>query len=332
MLFIQVYISALSYRGSPLAAKSLLQIKRSIRMNSWFKKRLDFGNYQVIETPGQVLQTLRCVPSKIMKPLYAQDGQRIPIPVAESTKPEIKSHTQIDGMRASCRLARNALIYAEELVMVGTTTEEIDKNVHEYIILHGAYPSPLHYKGFPKSICTSVNNVVCHGIPDNRALVNGDIINVDITVYLNGFHGDVSETFLVGDVDEKGRELVAVTKKCLDEAVAICKPGRPFNYIGAVIEACARKHGFRVVPAFTGHGIGSYFHGAPDIYHFKNTVPGLMEAGQTFTIEPAVAQGSSQCIILEDKWTAITSDGSRAAQFEHTVLITESGVEVLTSK
>ncbi|EFX75655.1 hypothetical protein DAPPUDRAFT_322965 [Daphnia pulex] len=288
-------------------------------------KNQNFGNYQVIKRPGHVVLEPRCVPSNIVKPPYIHDVNGT---FPSSAQPEIKSSTQIECMRASCSLAKNTLRYAKELVKVGTTTEEIDKSVYEFIISHRAYPSPLHYKGFPKSVCTSVNNVVCHGIPDDRPLIDGDIINVDVTVYLNGFHGDVSETFLVGDVDEQGKELVDVKYVIRGDHITISV----INIIeSAVIDACARKHGFRVVSAFTGHGIGSYFHGAPDIYHFRNHFPGQMEAGQTFTIEPAIAQGSHQCIILEDGWTAITSDGSRAAQFEHTVLITENGVEVLTS-
>jgi len=233
-------------------------------------------------------------------------------------------------MRESCSLARKTLNYARDVLHAGLTTEQLDLLVHEFIISHGAYPSPLNYRNFPKSVCTSINNVVCHGIPDDRPLKDGDIINVDVTVYLNGFHGDCSETFLIGNVDAAGRKLVDVTKICLDKAVQICEPGRPFNHLGAVIETCARSHGFKVVPAFIGHGIGEYFHGPPDIYHFRNRYGGRMEAGMTFTIEPAITQGTRSCVILEDGWTAVTEDGSRAAQFESTVLITDTGVETLT--
>nr|CAD7457988.1 unnamed protein product [Timema tahoe] len=213
---------------------------------------------------------------------------------------------------------------------VGKTTDDIDKLVHKLAIDNEAYPSPLHYKGFPKSVCTSVNNVACHGIPDDRPLEDGDIINIDVTVYLNGFHGDCSSTFLVGNVDEKGRKLVQVTKECLYRAIEHCKPGRFFNSLGEEIENTARKFGLTVIPAFAGHGIGSYFHGPPDIYHCYNSYPGRMLPGMTFTIEPVIAQGSENIVILEDGWTAVTEDTGRAAQFEHTVLITETGVEVLT--
>lgn len=215
-------------------------------------------------------------------------------------------------------------------MQVGVSTDEIDLQVHQFIINHGAYPSPLFYRSFPKSVCTSVNNVVCHGIPDDRQLKNGDIVNIDVTVYIDGHHGDCSETCLVGEVDEEGCHLVNITRLCLEEAIEICAPGQNFSYIGTVIDACARRHKLRVVPNFIGHGIGSYFHGPPDIYHFRNRLPGIMQEGMTFTIEPALSLGSSQCRILSDGWTAVTTDGSRAAQFEHTVLITKYGVEVLT--
>ena len=185
---------------------------------------------------------------------------------------------------------------------------------------------------FPKSVCTSVNNVVCHGIPDDRPLEDGDIINVDITVFLDGVHGDCSETFLVGNVDESGQKLVQVAKESMEVGVKACGPGVEFRTIGAVIQSHAESQGFQVVPAFTGHGIGSFFHGPPDIYHMQNLYPGRMKPGVTFTVEPAISEGSHEIVILEDGWTAVTSDNSRSAQFEHTVLITESGVEILTEK
>jgi len=203
--------------------------------------------------------------------------------------------------------------------------------VFDMSMAHGAYPSPLNYKGFPKSVCTSVNNVVCHGIPDDRPLADGDIINVDVTVYLNGFHGDCSSTFLVGDVDEAGRRLVQVTEECLAIGLDCCRPGAPFCTIGDAIYRHAFKSGFTVVPAFTGHGIGSYFHGPPDVYHVPNPwYRRTMAEGMTFTIEPIVSEGSDRIVVLEDGWTAVSADNSRAAQAEHTVLVTESGVEVLT--
>uniref|UniRef100_K1RFW3 Methionine aminopeptidase n=1 Tax=Magallana gigas TaxID=29159 RepID=K1RFW3_MAGGI len=198
---------------------------------------------------------------------------------------------------------------------VGVTTDEIDEFVHQMCIDNGAYPSPLMYNHFPKSICTSVNNVACHGIPDLRPLEDGDIINVDITIYKNGVHGDVSKTYLIGAVDEKGRQLVEVTEKCLYAGIAQCRPGQKFLAIGTAIRDLAKANGFSVIPAFCGHGIGHEFHTPPDIVH----------------IQPILSEGTDMIAILEDDgWTALSEDGSRSAQFEHTVLITSGGCEILT--
>lgn len=240
------------------------------------------------------------------------------------------------------------------MMQIGTTTNDIDRFVHTEIIKANAYPSPLRYQSFPKSVCTSVNNVACHGIPDDRPLMAGDIINVDITVFLNGYHGDCSTMFQIGNVDERGVRLMEVARMCRDEAIRqCCGPDRPFNAIGQNIDRWAREHFMRVVPAFTGHGIGSYFHGPPEILHFRNLFiyyaqigmplkgvcvflfvgnkeDGLMKAGMTFTIEPVISLGSEEIEIQEDGWTAMSVDGSRSAQFEHTVLITNDGVEILT--
>nr|XP_014273379.1 methionine aminopeptidase 1D, mitochondrial isoform X3 [Halyomorpha halys] len=220
-------------------------------------------------------------------------------------------------------------------IKAGITTDDINIFVHRQCINHGAYPSPLNYHHFPKSICTSVNNVVCHGIPDSRPLQNGEILNVDVTVYLNGVHGDCSAMFFVGEVDPDAIKLCNATKEALEAGISACKPGQPFSVIGKVIEQTAREKGYAIVPAFIGHGIGSYFHGPPDVYHFD--VSGtprdeglIMKPGMTFTIEPALSEGGIEVTILEDEWTAVTNDGSRTAQWEHTVLITEQGVEILT--
>jgi len=236
-------------------------------------------------------------------------------------------------MRAACRLARQVLNEAGLHAVVGVTTEEIDVIVREMAFKAGAYPSPLNYRGFPKSVCTSVNNVVCHGIPDSRELQDGDIINIDVTVYLEGHHGDCSETFLVGSVDPPGQELVSVSRAALWAGVRACGPGKPWAGIGGAIQDFLEEEAggkFRPVPAFTGHGIGTYFHGPPDILACRNTYPGTMEPGMTFTVEPAVSEGSHLVKVLKDGWTAVTPDSSRSAQFEHTVLITGEGVEILT--
>ncbi|XP_028283032.1 methionine aminopeptidase 1D, mitochondrial isoform X3 [Parambassis ranga] len=210
------------------------------------------------------------------------------------------------------------------------TTDEIDFIVHQETIKHNAYPSPLRYGGFPKSVCTSVNNVVCHGIPDSRKLEDGDIINVDVTVYLDGYHGDTSETFLIGEVDEVGRRLVETARQCRDEAIAACKPGAELCVIGNTISQIAHASGFQVCPYFIGHGIGSYFHCHPEIWHHANNNDMTMEEGMAFTIEPILMEGSPEFRIMKDKWTAISVDDMRSAQFEHTVVITSDGVDILT--
>ncbi|XP_034039898.1 methionine aminopeptidase 1D, mitochondrial isoform X2 [Thalassophryne amazonica] len=213
---------------------------------------------------------------------------------------------------------------------VGMTTDEIDFIVHQETIKNHAYPSALRYGGFPKSVCTSVNNVVCHGIPDSRQLQDGDIINIDVTVYLDGYHGDTSETFLVGQVDEIGQRLVETARRCRDESIAACKPGAPLCVIGNTISEIANSSGFQVCPYFIGHGIGSYFHGHPEIWHYANNNDMTMEEGMAFTIEPILMEGSVRCKILKDKWTAVSADDKRSAQFEHTVVITSDGVDILT--
>ncbi|XP_064018858.1 methionine aminopeptidase 1D, mitochondrial isoform X2 [Pogoniulus pusillus] len=219
---------------------------------------------------------------------------------------------------------------AHPVPKVGMTTEEIDSIVHHEIIRQNAYPSPLGYGGFPKSVCTSVNNVVCHGIPDGRPLQDGDIINIDVTVYYNGYHGDTSETFLVGNVDKSGQKLVEVARKCRDEAIAACRPGAPFSVIGNTISSVAQRGGFQVCPFFIGHGIGSYFHGHPEVWHHANDSDLLMEEGMAFTVEPIIMEGSPEFKILTDKWTAISVDNKRSAQFEHTIVITSEGAEILS--
>ncbi|XP_021934481.1 methionine aminopeptidase 1D, mitochondrial isoform X2 [Zootermopsis nevadensis] len=284
----------------------------------------DFGFYSVVK-PGFVSKG-HPVPEHISRPSYFDTF--VPSPAPDEA--EIKTPAQIKKIRDSCRLAQFILDSVGKYIKVGCTTDDIDAIVHSLTIENNAYPSPLNYRGFPKSVCTSVNNVACHGIPDDRPLEDGDIINVDVTVYLNGYHGDCSAMFLVGEVDKDGQALVKATELSLQRAISICRPGEYFCNIGNEVELVAHKAGFTVVPCFTGHGIGSYFHGPPDIYHCYNNYPGKMEAGMTFTIEPVLAQGSHEIVILEDGWTAVTLDNGRTAQCEHTVLITDDGAEILT--
>ncbi|XP_019871068.1 methionine aminopeptidase 1D, mitochondrial [Aethina tumida] len=295
-----------------------------LKRQFWSKKKVDFGKYEIVK-PGNVSAS-NLVPNNIPTPSYYKTG----IPDQPISSPEIKNSSQILSMINSCRLAANVLQQIEHVIKPGVSTEDLDNFAHDLIIKNNAYPSPLNYNFFPKSICTSVNNVACHGIPDDRKLIDGDIINVDITVFLNGYHGDCSKTFLVGNVDEPGKKLVEATEKCLYEGISVCKPGAWFRDIGSVIQDKAASMGFQIIPAFIGHGIGHYFHGPPDIYHIKSRYPGRMEVGMTFTIEPILTQGGQLIDILEDDWTAITADSARTAQFEHTILVTPDGCEILT--
>ncbi|CAE6342308.1 unnamed protein product [Rhizoctonia solani] len=237
-------------------------------------------------------------------------------------------------MRTVCRLGREVLDIAAAAIRPGITTDEIDAIVHEETIKRGAYPSTLNYREFPKSLCTSVNEVICHGIPDQRKLEDGDIINLDISLYYKGFHADLNETYPVGQISEESTKLIRTTRQCLDAAIAICKPGTLFRDLGKVIEPIARAQGCSVVRSYTGHGIHHLFHGAPNnIAHYaKNKVAGIMKPGMCFTIEPMINLGPSWDVDhWPDGWTAVTVDGKRSAQFEETLLITETGAEVLTA-
>ncbi|XP_061375064.1 methionine aminopeptidase 1B, chloroplastic isoform X1 [Gastrolobium bilobum] len=275
---------------------------------------------------GRVSQYLP-VPDHIPRPPY----------VGSNILPEIANEYQIHDsegiakMRAACELAARVLNYAGTLVRPSVTTNEIDKAVHQMIIDAGAYPSPLGYGGFPKSVCTSVNECMCHGIPDSRQLQNGDIINIDVTVYLNGYHGDTSKTFFCGEVSDAMKNLVKVTEECLEKGIAVCKDGATFRKIGKKISEHAKKYGYGVVERFVGHGVGTVFHSEPIILHYRNDKTGCMVEGQTFTIEPILTMGSIDSITWQDNWTTLTADGSPAAQFEHTILITRTGAEILTT-
>lgn len=244
----------------------------------------------------------------------------------------IKSNREIELMRATCLLARDTLEYIADFVKVGTSTEELNQLCHDYIIKHGAYPSPLNYHGFPKSICTSRNEVICHGIPsETDILKDGDIVNLDVTTYLNKFHGDTNKTFLVGNVSAEVRKLVDITYQCLMAGIKEVKPGGYIGDIGAAIEALAHSHGYSVVEDYCGHGIGREFHEAPQVVHVgkRGTGP-VMKPGMTFTIEPMINLGVKDCKVLKDGWTVLTRDKKWSAQFEHTILVTETGYEILT--
>ena len=234
-------------------------------------------------------------------------------------------------MKESCRLAAEVLIMIEPYVKPGVTTDKLNQICHDYIVDNGAIPSPLNYRGFPKSICTSVNEEICHGIPSSRKLRNGDIVNLDITTYLKGFHGDTSRTFFVGSPRKKAEKLVEVCKEALQKGIECVKPGARLGDIGATIQQFAESHGYSVVREFCGHGIGTNFHEEPQILHYGNFGDGLViKKGMVFTIEPMINMGKPDLKVLSDKWTAVTQDSSLSAQFEHTLCVTDSGVEVMT--
>lgn len=244
----------------------------------------------------------------------------------------IKSKREIELMRKTCELAKSTLEYIEEFVKPGVSTEELNTLCHEYILKHGAYPSPLDYHGFPKSICTSLNEVICHGIPNQKdVLKDGDILNIDVTTYLNKFHGDTNKTFLVGKVSEEAKKLVQVTYECMRIGIDQVKPGGHIGDIGAAISEYAHDHGYSVVEDYCGHGIGREFHEDPQVVHVgKRGTGAQIKPGMTFTIEPMINLGKKHCKVLKDGWTVITKDKKLSAQFEHTLLVTDDGHEILT--
>ena len=274
-----------------------------------------------------VVSSRRPVPAHIPRPEYVDR----PAP-ARYTGPEVKDAETIERMRAAGRLAAQARDLVGAAIVPGVTTDELDRIGHEFLCDHGAYPSTLGYRGFPKSLCSSVNEVVCHGIPDSRVVQDGDIVNIDITAYLEGVHGDTNATFLAGDVDEESRLLVERTREALDRGIRAVRPGRRLNVIGRVIESYARRFGYGVVRDFTGHGIGTAFHSGLVVPHFDtDQYDDVIEVGMTFTIEPMLNLGTHEWTMWDDDWTVVTKDLRRSAQFEHTLLVTATGAEVLTA-
>lgn len=244
----------------------------------------------------------------------------------------IKSGREIELMRQTCSLAAKTLEYIAPLVKESMSTLELNDLCHEFIVKNKAYPSPLNYHGFPKSICTSKNEVVCHGIPHKKDILkSGDIVNLDITTLLNGFHGDTSQMFFIGEVDPKIKKLVEVTYECLVRGIKTVRPGSRLGDIGAAIQEYAHDFGYSIVEEYCGHGIGRQFHEDPQILHYGKAGTGeTVRPGMIFTIEPMVNIGKKHTEVLKDKWTVLTRDRSWSAQFEHTILVTESGFEVLT--
>jgi methionyl aminopeptidase len=276
--------------------------------------------------PGAV-SGRRAVPTSIPRPEYVDR----PAP-AKFTGPEVKDAETVEKMRIAGRIASQAMESAAKAIAPGVTTDELDRIAHEFMLDHGAYPSTLGYRHFPKSICTSINEVICHGIPDDRPLEDGDIVNIDITAFIGGVHGDTDATYLCGNVDEESRLLVERTHEAMMRGIKAAVPGREINIIGRVIESYAKRFGYGVVRDFTGHGIGTAFHSGLVIPHYDsapqyNTV---IEPGMTFTIEPMLNLGTDEWDMWDDGWTVVTKDRRRSAQFEHTILITEAAAEILT--
>jgi methionyl aminopeptidase len=276
--------------------------------------------------PGVVSKPL-IVPKGITRPEYV--GKKAP---AEWTGGHVKTQEQVEKIRAAGKLAAQAIELAGNSIVPGMRTNDLDLIVHDFLIANNAYPSTLGYRGFPKSCCTSVNEIICHGIPDDLEIQDGDIVNIDVTAYLDGFHGDSNKTFKVGVVSEEVSLLVDRTKEALDRAIASVMPGRQINVIGRTIESFAKRFNYGVVRDFTGHGIGEAFHSGLVIPHYDAAphYSNTMEVGMVFTIEPMLTLGTHEWDMWPDGWTVATKDKSITAQFEHTLVVTETGAEILT--
>ncbi|WP_254630903.1 type I methionyl aminopeptidase [Cellulomonas sp. GbtcB1] len=276
--------------------------------------------------PGTV-SPRRPVPASIPRPEYVDRPAPTPYTGSDVVAPEV-----VERIRVSARIAAQALQEVGRHVAPGVTTDELDRIGHEFLLDHHAYPSTLGYRGFPKSVCTSVNEVVCHGIPDSTVLEDGDIVNLDITAYVDGVHGDNNATFLCGDVDEESRLLVERTEEALARAIKAVRPGREVNVIGRVIEKYAARFGYGVVRDYTGHGVGEAFHTGLVIPHYDAApmYDRVIEPGMVFTIEPMLNLGTADWTTWDDGWTVVTADLRRSAQFEHTLLVTDTGAEILT--
>ncbi|WP_029069154.1 type I methionyl aminopeptidase [Jonesia quinghaiensis] len=276
--------------------------------------------------PGTVTPR-RTVPPHIARPEYVGKPGPTPFTGSNIPTPEV-----LDNIRVASRIAAQALQEVGRAIRPGITTDELDVIGHEFVLDHNAYPSTLGYRGFPKSLCTSLNEVICHGIPDSTVLVDGDIVNVDITAFIHGVHGDNNATFTVGEVDEESALLVERTREALNRGIKAVKPGREVNVIGRVIEKYAARFGYGSVRDYTGHGVGEAFHTGLVIPHYDSApmFDTVMEPGMVFTIEPMLTVGGIEADIWDDDWTVVTTDRKRTAQFEHTLVVTEDGAEVLT--
>jgi len=273
-----------------------------------------------------LVSPMRTVPAGITRPDYALTGT----PTSRQAR-AVRTEEEIAAMRVAGRVAADALIEVGRHVRPGVTTDELDRIGHDAMVDAGSYPSTLNYRGYPKSLCTSVNEIVCHGIPDSRRLQDGDIVNVDVTAFIEGVHGDTSATFLVGDVDPASVELVARTRAAMHAGIAVVRPGARIRDIGRAIEESVLPHGLSIVREFIGHGIGDQFHTSLQIPHYydpRNDT--VFVPGMTFTVEPMINIGAAAVTMWDDDWTVATADRQRTAQFEHTVLVTEDGHELLT--
>ena len=269
----------------------------------------------------------RVVPAYIKHPDYAETGGG----EQESSVQNKLSDQEIEQMRHTCHAARRVLDKAIKAVRPGVTTDYLDAIVHEACIAEGGYPSPLNYNGFPKSVCTSVNEIICHGIPDDRPLENGDIVNIDVTIFLNGLHGDCSETVAVGNIDRESQNLLTVVYESMMRGIAAIRPNGLIKDVGRAIETYIKKYGYSVVRAYCGHGIGRHFHSSPTVPHYYDPREHTkIKPGMVFTVEPMINMGTWEHTVWKDNWTAVTLDLKRSAQFEHTVLVTQKGVEILT--
>ncbi len=277
-------------------------------------------------TPGTV-SPQRPVPPGIARPEYV--GRKAPAPFQGS---EIKTPETVEKIRVAGKIAAQALVEIGDHAKPGVTTDQLDRIGHEFLLDHGAYPSTLGYRGFPKSLCSSLNEVICHGIPDSTTIRDGDILNIDITAYKDGVHGDTNRTFCIGDVDEESRLLVERTREALNRAIRAVAPGREINVIGRSIESYAKRFDYGVVRDFTGHGVGEAFHTGLIIPHY-DAAPAynrVIEPGMVFTIEPMLTLGTVDWTMWADDWTVVTKDRKRTAQFEHTLFVTDRGAEILT--
>lgn len=276
-------------------------------------------------TPGRI-SAQRPVPPSIARPEYV--GKAAP---AEHTGGDVYDTATVELIRESGRIASQAIDAVEAAIRPGVTTDELDRVAHEFLVEHDAYPSTLGYRGYPKSVCTSVNEVICHGIPDDTVLVDGDLINIDITAYKNGLHGDLNRTFVVGEAADETTELVDRTREALRRGIKAVAPGRQVNVIGRAIESYAKRFGYGVVRDYTGHGVGRAFHSGLIIPHYDAPqYDDVIEVGMVFTIEPMLTLGGIDADIWDDGWTVTTRDKSLTAQFEHTLVVTERGADILT--